>query len=122
MSEDLDYKIERAFIATRVSAVDFSSWVDRIVIEQTMSPQLMKDEADRVFQRLCDSFKPRAGMRLGLLVKQVGPDPSKGCFRVTISIKLLRELFANELMGWGGGGGKGLKQINNPLQTTLRRR
>jgi hypothetical protein len=54
-------------------------------------------------------------------VKQVCPDPSKGLYRIAISIKLLRELFAAELMGWGGGG-KGFRKVaTSPLSTRLTR-
>lgn len=122
MTEPENYKTEIDFIGKRAPTVTVV-WQARPAIEQLVSALLPKMDADRSFLKLTEVFKPRAGLRVGQLVKQVCPDPSKGMFRIVISVSLLRELFADELFGWGGGGGKRLKQVTeSPLQTTLRRR
>jgi len=114
-----DYKIEIQFVNQKSPTVSII-WEARPLIEQIMSPLLLKEESDRHHEKLAQIFKPRAGLRLGQLLKLVCPDPSKGMCRVVISIKLLRELFADELAGFGGGGGKRLKKVQTPL--TSRRR
>ncbi len=114
-----EYKIEVDFINNKMPTVKVE-WIERPLIIEVMTPLLPKDESDRVYKS-CEVFKPRAGLRWPQLVKQVCPDPSKGLYRIAISIKLLRELFAAELMGWGGGG-KGFRKVaTSPLSTRLTR-
>ena len=122
MTEPEDYKTEMSFIGKKIPTIT-AVWHARPMIEQLISALLPKIEAEKIYTKLTEALKLRAGLRVSQLVKLVCPDPSKGMHRVVIAIPLLRELFADELFGWGGGGGKGNKKVaESPLQTTLRRR
>ena len=125
-----DYQREIYFVKRKAPTLNII-WqvkvVPQVEIEQLITSAMSNEEATSIYNKYVEAFKSRSGLRLPHLVKLLETDKKAHLFRVIISIKWLREIFANELADWDqGGGGRGLRQDAikpmDPTSTTMRRR
>jgi len=102
------------------------NWIEIPAMIKVQTEPLSQDNAHNAYNKLTENLKKKAGMYLNKLLLLVPISSMSGMsaarlFRVVVDITLLRQLFADELGDWGGGGRK-LKNEQTPLSTTMRRR
>lgn len=107
------YEAERALLTRKFPTLGFD-WETRKLIEQLVSPLLMRDEADFLYQKIHEGLQLKAKQNLDKLVQLIEVDKRRALCRIVISVKLLRECFADELTDQDEGGG-GRKNRLNPL-------
>jgi NAD-dependent DNA ligase len=102
------------------------NWIEIPAMIKVQTEQLSEEKANNTYNKLVENMKKKAGMHLNKLIllipiKSMGGVTAARLFRVVVDITLLRQLFADELGDWGGGGRR-LKNEQTPLSTTMRRR
>jgi len=101
-------------------------WIEIPAMLKVQTEPLSQENANNAFNKLSENMKKKAGMYINKLLLMVPINSSSGLsavrmYRIVVDITLLRQLFADELGDWGGGGRK-LKNEQTPLSTTMRRR
>lgn len=101
-------------------------WIEIPAMIKVQTEALSQENAQNAYNKLSENMKKKAGMYLNKLlllvpINNMSSMSAARLFRVVVDITLLRQLFADELGDWGGGGRK-LKNEQTPLSTTMRRR
>lgn len=106
-----NYASEIAFINRKLSN-NKVKWEALAAKSEIISPSLSEMEAKNIISALKDALGKKS---LAVFHKMIFTVSSKlrGGTRVVISINLLREIFANEIDGDIGGGGKGYNPLTN---------
>jgi len=98
--------LNRKLFGTKVT------WEARPALSQIITPALPDAEAKNIVSKLRERLGKKAVVEFQ---KMVTSSPSKlsGGTRIIIAVPILREIFGDEIDGWGGGGGRRY----NPLST-----
>lgn len=101
-------------------------WLELPAIIKVQTTPLTQANANIAHNKLHETMKNKAGIqftKLAILVpiRSTSSMSATPLFRIVVDITLLRQLFADELNDWGGGGRK-LKNEQTPLSMSMRRR
>lgn len=108
------YAAELAFLRKKLPTLGIA-WETRHLIEQIVSPLMPHNDAKNAFQKMYDTFLKKAGLRIHALIEVIMVDQRKHAARIVVSVKLLREIFGDEIDSGQGGGGKKFKVQPNPI-------
>lgn len=98
--------LNRKLFGTKVN------WETRPALGQILTPVLPEAEAKNIVSKLRDALGKKAVLEFQKMVTSMA-SKLQGGSRVIITVSILREVFSDEIDGWGGGGGRGY----NPLST-----
>jgi len=105
------YAAEIAFLNRKLLTTKIK-WEILPAVSQIVSPPLTDSETKSIISRLKDALGRKASAQFHKMVFSA-TSKLRGGTRVIILVPLLREIFANEIDPYGGGGGRGY----NPLST-----
>lgn len=101
-------------------------WLEIQAMIKVQTTPLTQTNANTAYNKLLETMKNKAGIQISKLVilipiRSTASMSATPLFRIVVDITLLRQLFADELDDWGGGGRK-LKNEQTPLSISMRRR
>lgn len=105
------YQSEIAFLNRKLLTTKVS-WTILPALSQIVSPPLSDSEVKNIIAKFKDALGKKAIIEFPKMIFSA-PSKLQGGSRVIVNVPLLREIFASEIDGWSGGGGRRY----NPLST-----
>lgn len=109
MSTENHFRAEIAFLRRKMPTIHVE-WKVLPAVSQVMSQQYkIKAHVDQLREKLYLMLRNKAGNKFDDMCFIAS---SANGFRLVVNIIKLREVFADEIDGWSGGGGRGIRPID----------